>query len=297
MTEALAVDPPSTLRRVFDNRIVRFFALFWALIAVEVAAQIMPKQILLQLPEANHAAAAIAMSLASALAILLVYWAFVRMMEHRAVRELAPSRAPAGLIGGAAIGFGLFALTMAILFGLGVASFKATPGNSLLAPANMAVLAGIGEELLMRGVVFRILEEMFGSLVALIVSAGLFGAAHLGNPGATLTSGVAIALEAGLLLAACYMWTRSLWLAIGLHFGWNFTEGAIFGAAVSGNDFPGLYATTLHGSEQLAGGAFGAEGSVVAVGVCLVAAVTFLTLAVRRGEWRGLRLRINDRGA
>lgn len=296
MTTIASPAPKSLPRRVFDNRIVRLIVLFAALLAVEVAVQVVPAQIIVLIPEADRATAAIALSAASALAILIVYWLFVRVMEHRSVGELAPSRAPAGLIGGAAIGFGLFALTMAILAGLGVASFHATPGNSLLAPANMAILAGIGEELLMRGVLFRIFEEMFGSLVALIVSAGLFGAAHLGNPGATLTSGFAIALEAGLLLAACYMWTRNLWLAIGLHFGWNFTEGAIFGAAVSGNDFKGLYETKLAGTELFTGGAFGAEGSVVAVAVCLTAAVTFLTLAVRRGEWRGLRLRINDRG-
>ncbi|MBV9989728.1 MAG: CPBP family intramembrane metalloprotease [Alphaproteobacteria bacterium] len=294
---SIALDPtPSLPRRIFDNRIFRLVALFAVLIAIEVAAQIVPLKVMPLVPGPDKVAAAIGLSLASALAILLVYWLSVRMMEHRKVTELAPSRAPAGLIGGAAIGFGLFALTMAVLSALGVASFAATPGNSLLAPANMALLAGIGEELLMRGVIFRIFEEMFGSLVALIVSAALFGAAHLGNPGATLQSGIAIALEAGLLLAACYMWTRSLWLAIGLHFGWNFTEGAIFGAAVSGNDFKGLYTTALHGPATLTGGAFGAEGSIVAVGACLTAAAVFLALAVRRGEWRGLRLRVNDRG-
>ena len=295
MTHVITMNPPSLPRRVFDNRIVRFVVLFAALIAVEVAAQIVPAKMMPLVPEPDRLTAAIALSAASAVAILLVYWVFVRAMEHRKVGELAPGKAPGGLIAGAAIGFGLFALTMAVLYGLGVAQFHATPGNGLLRPANMAVLAAVGEELLMRGVIFRIFEEMFGSLVALVISAALFGAAHLGNPGATLTSGVAIALEAGLLLAACYMWTRNLWLAIGLHFGWNFTEGALFGAAVSGNDFPGLYATTLHGPAQLTGGAFGAEGSIVAVGVCLMAAMTFLILAMRRGQWRGLRLRINDR--
>ena len=58
-----------------------------------------------------------------------------------------------------------------------------------------------------------------------------FGLIHAANKGATLESTLAIALEAGILLAASYILTRSLWLPIGLHFGWNFTEGGIFGAA------------------------------------------------------------------
>src|SRR5581483_7760086 len=105
-------------------------------------------------------------------------------------------------------------------------------------------------------------------------------------------SSAAIALEAGILLAAAYLLTRSLWLPIGLHFGWNFTEGGIFGAAVSGNGAKGLINTSLSGPQLLSGGAFGPEASVAAVGVCLVAAVVMLVLAARRGEWRPLRLRI-----
>ena len=66
-----------------------------------------------------------------------------------------------------------------------------------------------------------------------------------------------IVLEAGVLLGLAYAATRSLWLPIGLHFGWNFTEGGIFGASVSGRAYHGMFKFSLSGSDILTGGAFG----------------------------------------
>jgi membrane protease YdiL (CAAX protease family) len=137
----------------------------------------------------------------------------------------------------------------------------------------------------MRGVLFRIVEGSFGSWIALAFSAVLFGALHAFNPGATLTSSIAIALEAGVLLAAVFMVTRRLWMVMGLHTGWNFTEGGIFGASVSGGNAHGMLASRFHGPDALTGGAFGPEASIVAVLICLGAGAAFLWLAWRRGRF------------
>jgi hypothetical protein len=145
-----------------------------------------------------------------------------------------------------------------------------------------------------RGVVFRLFEEGFGTTVAVLISGALFGAIHAGNPGATLASSAAIAVEAGVLLAAAYALTRSLWVPIGLHFAWNFTEGGIFGAAVSGGKIHSILVFPLHGPDYLTGGAFGPEASIVAVGVCLTAAIVMLVLAAQRGEWKPLRFRLRS---
>ena len=91
------------------------------------------------------------------------------------------------------------------------------------------------EELLFRGILFRWLEEFGGSWLALLLTSALFGAAHLGNPNATAFSAFCIAVEAGVLLGAAYMLTRSLWLPMGLHAAWNFTQGEIFDVPVSGS--------------------------------------------------------------
>ena len=283
------------MRRLFDNRVARFIVLFVVTLCAYGGAQFLPLAVMPHVPPASREDAAIAMEVASAIALLLIYWLFVRWMEHRRIDELAPARA-GNLFVGALIGLGLFSSAIAVLSAMGVAHVgQFNSGQSLLSATNMAILSGIGEELIFRGVVFRIFEEMFGSLVALIVSAAFFGATHLANPGATLTSGAAIALEAGVLLGVSYMMVRNLWLPIGLHFGWNFAESAIFGSVVSGNAFSGLFATTMTGPELLTGGKFGPEASVVAVAICAAAALVILVVAVRRGEWKGLRVAINDK--
>jgi len=287
---------PSRLRTIFNNRLVRFVVMFFATILAYAGTQMFPAVTIPHIPAANRESFAVMTEAVSVILLLLTYRAFVRWMEHRKPQEIAWRKIPS-VVPGVMIGLGLFAATIAILSAMGVAHIGPyTPGPAMLAATNMAILSAVGEEIIFRGVVFRIFEEMFGTLVALLVSAGLFGLIHMGNHGATLVSGAAIALEAGVLLAVSYMLVRNLWLPIGLHFGWNFCEGGIFGSAVSGNSFKGLWNTTLTGSDLLTGGKFGPEASVIAVAVCATAAVVILVLAVRRGQWRPLHLSINDRG-
>ncbi|HVV63896.1 MAG TPA: CPBP family intramembrane glutamic endopeptidase [Rhizomicrobium sp.] len=296
-TELTAPEQPA-LRRIFDNRLVRLIAFFFATILAYAGAQILPIVAMPRIAPADRVPAAMAFETGSVLALLVLYWLLVRSMEHRPALELSLRKAPALIPLGVLVGAGLFASTIAVLALMGVAYVDGfAPERSLVAATNMAILAGVGEELVFRGALFRICEEMFGTLVALLVSAALFGAIHLANPGATPASGAAIALEAGLLLAACYAAARSLWLPIGLHFGWNFAESGIFGSVVSGNAFKGLFHTTLSGPETLTGGRFGPEASAVAVAICALAALAFLLVAVRRGEWVGLRVVIRDRSA
>jgi hypothetical protein len=112
----------------------------------------------------------------------------------------------------------------------------------------------------------------------------LFGLMHLPNPAATVLSAAAIALEAGVMLAAAYMVTRRIWLAIGIHIAWNFTQGGIFGLPTSGVQSSGFLEGHVRGSSLLTGGAFGPEASIVAVVVCLAAGVYLLRLARSKGH-------------
>jgi len=234
-----------------------------------------------------------AVAILGSLALVVVYRLLVRWMEKRQASELVVARAPRGLVGGIVFGAGLFCAVYAVLWALGVAHFNGI-GTTVRLPLAFALslLAGFGEEIIFRGVVFRLFEEGFGTTVAVLLSGAIFGALHAANPGATLASSAAIAVEAGFLLAAAYALTRSLWLPIGLHFAWNFTEGGIFGAAVSGGKINSLLLVPLHGPDYLTGGAFGPEASVAAVGVCLTAAIVMLVLAAQRGEWKAMRFRL-----
>jgi len=213
----------------------------------------------------------------------LAYRLFVRVIERRRTSELGFRRAAGELAAGIAIGAALFAATIAALWLAGSYRLVAT-GTWLAAAAALpsAIRAGYIEEILLRGVVFRITEEGLGSWLALAISGALFGLLHAGNPGATWVSAVAIALEAGVLLAAAYMVTQRLWLPIGIHFAWNFTQGGIFGLAVSGHQSTGLLRGELSGPIWLTGGSFGAEASLLAVMICLLSGICLLLLARSR---------------
>ncbi|HEY1629671.1 MAG TPA: type II CAAX endopeptidase family protein [Rhizomicrobium sp.] len=233
------------------------------------------------------------MAAGSVVLSILAYRLLVRWTEKRGADELGASGAVPQFLLGALIGVGLFCIVYAVYFALGIATFKGMGSTAGLGIAlAVGISSGVCEELIMRGGVFRIVESGLGTFVALIVSALIFGFLHMTNPGATLLSSCAIALEAGILLAAAYAVTRSLWLAIGLHFAWNFTEGGIFGAAVSGGQMKGLLNIPLSGSALMTGGSFGPEASLPAIIVCTAAGLILLIIAIRKGEWKPMRARI-----
>jgi hypothetical protein len=108
---------------------------------------------------------------------------------------------------------------------------------------------------------------------------------NLSNPGATLQGVLFIAIEAGVLLGAAYMLTGRLWLSMGFHMAWNFTQAAIFPVHVSGSGTAqGLVKAAIAGPDLLTGGVFGMESSLVAFVLLTTTGVVLLVLAVRRGR-------------
>ncbi len=189
-----------------------------------------------------------------------------------------------GVGAGLLLGLLLMSLVVGVAALAGVYAIVGEGGTSqlLVALVAMAVLPGFLEELLFRGILFRWIEEFAGSWAALAITSLLFGLGHIFNPNATLLSSAAIALEAGVLLGGAYMLTRNLWLAIGLHAAWNFTQGFLYDVPVSGLDQNGLVEAQLSGPELLSGGAFGLEASVIAMVVATSAGVALVVAAVRR---------------
>ena len=179
---------------------------------------------------------------------LLTYYWFVRWTEKRPVTELGARGAMRETGLGVALGATMFAATIDVLALLGY--FRVVGHDAvtvLIAAAASAAVSAVFEEVVFRGIIFRLTEESLGTWLALAISALIFGAVHLLNPHSSLQGGVAIVLEAGIFLAAAYLTTRRLWFVIGAHFGWNFTEGGIFGATVSGNASRGLIKGTVSG--------------------------------------------------
>ncbi|MCA2211669.1 CPBP family intramembrane glutamic endopeptidase [Jidongwangia harbinensis] len=223
---------------------------------------------------------------ATAVLAVVVYRWVVRRTERREPAELGPDGWRGKLGRGTLIGLAMFAAVIANIAFLGGYDVQGwgSPAGALGLLGFMAA-AAVTEELLFRGVLFRIIEERTGTWIALALTGLVFGAMHLANPDATLWGATAIAIEAGFMLAACYAATRNLWVPIGLHFGWNFAAGGIFSVVVSGNgDSKGLLEASTSGPAALSGGDFGPEGSLYAVLAGVALTVAFLWLAKRRGH-------------
>ena len=227
----------------------------------------------------------VAAAVVTAAIFIAIYLAFTTFVERRGNVEFALPGALAELAAGLAIGVVLFSSVVTVIWAFGGYQVVSTRGAGVLLPVvALAIVSGTVEEILLRGLFFRLIEEWLGSWAALALSAALFGALHLGNPNATLLAGVAIALEAGIMLAAIFMVTRRLWAAIGVHAAWNFTQGGIFGIAISGGDTPGLLVPRITGSDLLTGGAFGAEASIPAMVIATAFGIAVVAYARRHGQ-------------
>ncbi|GAB2518797.1 CPBP family intramembrane glutamic endopeptidase [Nocardiopsis aegyptia] len=228
-----------------------------------------------------------------AVASVFVYRWVVRRTEKRAVTELAWTGATAATSWGTLLGVGLFALVIVNITFLGGYQVHGL-GSPMSALALVGFMAGVAvtEEVMWRGVLFRVIEERAGTWLSLGLTGLAFGLVHMVNPHATLWGAIAIAIEAGGMLTAAYVATRSLWLPIGLHFGWNLAGSALFSTVVSGNGTPeGLLDATMSGHVLVTGGEFGPEGSLYSVVFCVMATAVFMWTARRRGHIVPMRRR------
>lgn len=228
----------------------------------------------------------IILSLLTVIAAFVVYKLAIRRLGGKKHDDLpldrtALSHTTLGFLGGAV----LISTTVGLAALAGVYRIDGPGGFSDWASTLFVagLYAGFFEELLLRGVIFRWLEELTGSWIALALSALLFGFLHAGNDNATIFSSLAIAIEAGILLGAAYMLTRSLWLAIGLHAGWNVVQG-MWDVPISGGDVDGVVTATLEGPVLLAGGGFGLEATVFALLVATSAGVWLAVKSVKAGR-------------
>ncbi len=142
-------------------------------------------------------------------------------------------------------------------------------------------LTGWNEELLFRGYRLQNMAEGLNPWWGLLLSSLWFGAAHWLNPSASWKSTIGICL-AGVFLAYGYLRTRQLWLPIGLHIGWNFFEGTVFGFPVSGMSLYSIVRTTVSGPESWTGGAFGPEAGLILLPALIFGAILVYLYSHRR---------------
>jgi len=265
------------------GRIVFFAALYFVLFKLTSAGVGATGLMAAGVPALSRATGILLMQLIPA---VVAYLILVKAIERRPASELAVRAVPTLGVAGLLVGALLISIVVLVLWLAGSYHVTGTnPGvNWLPAVLTTGLGAGIAEEIITRGVLFRAVEEGLGTWWALAISALFFGAAHIFNPGATLWSSLAIAIEAGVLLALLYHVTRSLWPCIGLHAAWNVMQGTFFGIPVSGTEAHGWLISSRTGPDWLSGGVFGAEASVVALIVCSACSALLLIVAIRRGS-------------
>lgn len=211
----------------------------------------------------------------------LVYVALVRWGERRWPDELALRPLPRELAIGLTVGLGMFCLVFASLRLIGAYTMQPGYWPDWGHDIRETLATGFVEELIARLVIFRLLMRAAGMWPALALSALIFGAAHLANPHASVVAAVAIAVEAGLMLAAFYLLTGRIWMSIGVHAAWNFAQGALFGARVSDQTGQGSLFTSapVPGVPDIvSGGPFGPEASLSAI---VVGGAVFLIVMAR----------------
>ena len=162
---------------------------------------------------------------------------------------------------------------------------------SQLSWLSLFLLVGVVEEVIFRGILFRLIADKWNIAVGLTTSSLLFGLAHLGNPGATLWAALAIALASGWLFGMAYAYHQTIWVPVGMHWAWNYLEGGVFGCAVSGTplDYRPLITPRISGTDLLSGGAFGPEASIICVAIGMGISIVYTMLYIKKRKRLGAK--------
>ncbi|HEY44399.1 MAG TPA: CPBP family intramembrane metalloprotease [Anaerolineae bacterium] len=233
------------------------------------------------------------------LIIALATWIARRYLDRRSFRSLGFKWDTLSLRD-LAFGFFVPALLMGSIFALEWwvgwlrierVMWKEPSPSTLISVLNVLVAfiaVGFYEELLFRGYRLQNLIEGLNLPWALVISSALFALAHLPNPHSSWASTLGL-FAAGFFMAYGWIRTGRLWLSIGLHIGWNFFEGPIFGFPVSGLNFSQMIHQSNVGPVLITGGVFGPEAGLVilpamAVGALMIWVYTGGNQARHRGS-------------
>ena len=215
------------------------------------------------------------------------YVILFRVYEKRQIIELSASTLVRNAVLGCVSGFLLQLLFIIVIYVGGIYSIvRLNQISTLLAPLSFALTGGVVAEILLIGVLFRLLEKQTGTIIALILFIILFAVLHINVKGATVVSIGATAFQAGLMLPAAYVFSRSLWLPIFLHFSWDFAEPGIFGGInPSSSLMQGLFTSRIAGDPLLTGGLTGPQNSLQSLLLCSIAGFVLLLLAKRKNNF------------
>ena len=223
--------------------------------------------------------------LITAVVLLLLYNLLIRYVEANDACKIAPRKDISSIGNGLFIGFSYFIIVTVTMSLCGYYHIKSIQFDweKQLFSFTLFFLVAVSEEIFFRGILFRMINRRWNIWAALVISALIFGGLHIFNDNATLWSSIAIAIEAGSLLGAAYAYSKNIWLPIGIHWIWNYTQGNILGFPVSGEDnVTSVITPEISGPQWLTGGSFGAEASVISAVIGLLISLWFIRKTVQQ---------------
>jgi len=224
--------------------------------------------------------------LITAVVLLLLYKLLIRYVEDNDACKIAPRKDISSIGNGLFIGFSYFIIVTVTMSLCGYYHIKSIQFDweKQLFSFTLFFLVAVSEEIFFRGILFRMINRRWNIWAALVISALIFGGLHILNDNATLWSSIAIAIEAGSLLGAAYAYSKNIWLPIGIHWIWNYTQGNILGFPVSGEDnVTSILTPEISGPQWLTGGSFGAEASVISAVIGLLISLWFIRKTIQQG--------------
>ena len=223
--------------------------------------------------------------LITAVVLLLLYNLLIRYVEANDACKIAPRKDISSIGNGLFIGFSYFIIVTVTMSLCGYYHIKSIQFDweKQLFSFTLFFLVAVSEEIFFRGILFRMINRRWNIWAALVISALIFGGLHILNDNATLWSSIAITIEAGSLLGAAYAYSKNIWLPIGIHWIWNYTQGNILGFPVSGEDnVTSIITPEISGPQWLTGGSFGAEASVISAVIGLLISLWFIRKTIQQ---------------
>lgn len=254
------------------GRILLFFALVVLMAAAGAVALLMLGMPLDGNPMQGRMGFAFAAISFLSMTLPAAFLAYVFHRKSPMAMGLGPGSATADFLSGSVVGGFIFVMALVGAFAGGWARFDPNfAGFSMEAfglSAAILTLHSAGEEVALRGYVLQELMTKFSTATSVVVSSLIFAALHAPEliESGMWVVGAANIFFAGVLMSLAYLKTRSLWLPIGIHAGWNVAQGPLLGLKVSGIDLElGWQPVALQGPDMMTGGSFGFEGSVLAM--------------------------------
>ncbi|WP_433515209.1 CPBP family intramembrane glutamic endopeptidase [Nonomuraea sp. CA-143628] len=283
------------MRKFLGHPLTQAFGLLFVVLAVFFVLQAVLASVLQIGPENFTPFLGLLLGLTGVVAALVTI-PLARRMEGESLAGLGlPAKsAVRHLLSGLAVGGGVQVLVFGIMALAGwytVSAVKVDVG-SLVTMTLLALCVGFWEEWAFRGVLLRLPEKAIGSWWALVFSAVIFGLIHAPNANSTPLALVGIAVVGGLVMGGGFLLTRSLWLPIGIHTGWDLFQSSVLGAGSTGagaiSETP-LLRGHVSGPELWTGTPGVPEAGLLLILVAIVVGVVLLVLAARAGHIRAPR--------